>query len=224
MKKQARNPGLSPIVARYGRELAGWLNDSKGTPENRRVCHLIQLFEAVRSSVTGYYWPIAAIVDGRRFSGKIPREIASEDGGAVKNPKYATHMSRLQRKFKREVFSIFETLQSYKYYLHPDYPLDRQWLISWEAAGKRPRRNSFCLDEHGAVRLLYEIVVDGELTLARLRRCDCGCGAWLFGLRCTKSFSSDKCRQKANDARKRSSPAYLKQRAKYMREYREKWE
>jgi len=206
--KQARKAGLSPIVVQYGRALAKWLNDSKGTPENRRVCALIQDFKAVKLSVKGYYFPITTIVDGRRVSGKLPIEIASKDGRAAKNRKYAIRMSRLEKK-----------IRSYTYYRHPNYPLDCQWNISWEPAGKRARRDPLFLDEHGAVRFLCELAEAGDVALRRLRNCECECGAWLFGKRSTKRFINDNHRQKA-DAGKRSSLRFKKYRSEYMRNYR----
>lgn len=189
-------PGLNPITARYGKSLADWLNQSKGTAEHMRVCDFIASFAAVRATISGYYSHASHITEGGRlFSGRIPNEVISGDH------EYERQMSRLRRK-----------LRQYPFFLDVQFPLERQWVGSWQPLGKRAERKHY-LREHDAVRWLHEISVEGELE--RLRKCACNCGLWFFALKLGTLFYGDH-RQKPY----RSSPDFKRHRAEYMRTYR----
>jgi len=196
IQSEERRLRLSAKTDRYGEQLANWLNASQRTPENHRVCKVIECFQATSASVTKAYWPTSVMVGGQVFSGRMPREVASGDR------EYEKQLSRLRRR-----------VRSYTFFPSVHYPLERQWVGSWEPIGKRVQRSQFRLGEHDAVFWLYETATDGELD--RLRQCDCGCGEWFFAHKLDRRFVRDH-RQKEY----RNSPEFKELRAEYMRNYR----
>jgi hypothetical protein len=197
---EERRPGLSQRLAFFGMSLANWLNDSKGTPECRRVCNIIEILESARKNIAGPYAPTLGRIDGHVFKGRVSMQIAAT------SREYEKQMSRLHMK-------------SLEYTFFPayHYPLERGWEGSWEPAGKRVQRSRFRVREPEAVRWLHEIATNGELD--RLRQCDCRCGMWFFARRLDRRFVGN---HRQNDYR--NSAEFKKNRAEYMRNYRNQQE
>lgn len=193
--REEGRPDLTPRNARYGEQIADWLNASKSSPEHRRVCEIMDAIAAVRNDLSGEYWLTSAVVGGRRFSGRMPSKVSFDQ-------EYSRKLRRLQKKLQRYVFA---------FNLH--YPLSGYWVGSLDPLGKRAPRSRFCLGEHDAVYWLYELATGGELD--RLRQCACGCGAWLFAKRLTQHFVGDH-----RGKNYRQTLRFRKDRAQYMRRYR----
>jgi hypothetical protein len=189
-------PKLDLGTPRYGESLARWLNESKGTDENLRVCAVMASFAAVRATITGYS-NASHITDewGRIFSGRMPNEVLSGD-----------------QEYRRLISGLRRKLRQYLFFPGVECPLERQWVGSWEPTGQRSGRKRY-FTEHDAIRCLYETSLDGELE--RLRKCKCGCGVWFFASRSDKHFIGDH-RQKSY----RSSADFKRHRAGYMSRYR----
>lgn len=197
IQSRRQRPAISPKTARYGELLADWMNQSKGSPEHRRICGFIADIEAVRKSVTGPYVQTSVVVGGRSFSGGMPRQVADGEG------EYEKRMSRLKKKSR-----------SYTFYLALHFPLEGQWVGSLVPVGKRTARSEFRLGEHDVIWWLHEVAMDGELD--RLRMCECGCGFWFFAKRHLDTRFYKDHRQKPY----RESPKFRTHRAEYMRAYR----
>jgi hypothetical protein len=196
IRSEEHRPALNPKTAYYGEQVADWLNQSKGTPEHRRIIDVMADVEAARESAPGPYWQTSVVVGGRSFSGGIPKQVTEGDG------EYEKRLSRLRRKSR-----------SYSFYPAFHYPLERHWVGSLVPIGKRTPRSQVRLGEHEAIWWLFEIAMDGEWE--RLRPCGCGCGAWLFARRLDRRFLEDH-RQTAY----RKSTKFKKHRAAWMRNYR----
>ena len=65
IQSEERRLRLSAKTDRYGEQLANWLNASQRTPENHRVCKVIECFQATSASVTKAYWPTSVMVGGK---------------------------------------------------------------------------------------------------------------------------------------------------------------
>jgi hypothetical protein len=194
--REEDRPDLSPINASYGQRFANWLNATKSSPEHRRVCEIMDALAALRTGTSGEYCSMSAVVQGRRFSGRMPREVAFDK-------EYSCKMRRLRKKLQRYVFA---------FNLH--YPLSGYvWVGSLEPVGKRAPRSRFRLGEHDAVFWLFELATSGELE--RLRECDCGCGAWFFASRLDRRFVGDH-----RGKHYRQTPRFRNDHAEYMRHYR----
>jgi hypothetical protein len=180
--------------------LANWLNDSKNTPDYRRVREIIEIIESARKNIAGPYTRTLGRIDGQAFKGRVSMQIAAA------SREYEKQMSRLGRKSRE-----------YTFFPAYHYPLERGWVGSWEPVGKRAQRSRFRVREHDAVHWLHEIATNGELD--RLRQCDCRCGTWFFACRLDRRFVGDH-RQKHY----RNSAEFKKNRAEYMRNYRKQQE
>ncbi len=195
-QREKRRSLLSPRTASCGRRLARWLNVTKGTPENRRVCKIIEEIEFLKEAAGEPYWPVLFTTGGRPFYGKMP--IGVTNGHA----EYERRLSRLERKVRKYPF-----IRSLKYHV------GRHLISAWEPVDSGARGSRRGLSEHEVVNMVLDIALDGEWD--RVRLCTCGCGEWFFA-----THRRRKCQGNHRQKQYRDSPKFKNHRAEWMREYR----